>query len=377
MQASEVFVNIRDVSAQFALEREVRQRRRELAAADFEQLREAGFLLTGAPMEEGGIWESVQHSARPICDMLRVLAHGDASVALVCAMHPAVLNFWMATPQAPAPFKEAWEEQRRAIFRTVRDGAWWGTVASEPGASGDISRSKATARRRSSDGCYRLSGDKNFGSGSGITSFMITVAVPEEEAAPDLFFLDMRNVRWDGSAGVRLTAEWDGHGMAATQSHAFSFDDFPAIRVAWPGQLGALGQATGGLTQCCFTAVTVGTAEAALEAARDQVARRREALRAYERVEWAKAELEGWLIEQAYEGMLRAVEEGHESRLRTVQAKTAIAELAESMLHRICRVIGGSSFSRASSFGYWFEDVRALGFLRPPLGLSYDQLFTA
>ena len=75
MQASEVFVNIRDVSAQFALEREVRQRRRELAAADFEQLREAGFLLTGAPMEEGGIWESVQHSARPICDMLRVLAH--------------------------------------------------------------------------------------------------------------------------------------------------------------------------------------------------------------------------------------------------------------------------------------------------------------
>jgi len=92
MQASEVFANIRDMWAQFAAERRVRQQRRELAAADFVQLREAGFLLTGVPIEEG-IWESVQRSARPICDMLRVLAHGDASVALVCAMHPVVLNF--------------------------------------------------------------------------------------------------------------------------------------------------------------------------------------------------------------------------------------------------------------------------------------------
>ena len=54
MQASEVFANIRDVSAQFAAERSVRQRRRELTAVDFGQLREAGFLLTGAPTEEGG-----------------------------------------------------------------------------------------------------------------------------------------------------------------------------------------------------------------------------------------------------------------------------------------------------------------------------------
>ena len=27
-----------------------------------------------------------------------------------------------------------------------------------------------------------------------------------------------------------------------------------------------------------------------------------------------------------------------------------------------------------SSFGNWFEDVRALGFLRPPWGLAYDGL---
>ena len=122
-------------------------------------------------------------------------------------------------------------------------------------------------------------------------------------------------------------------------------------------------------------AVIAGVAEVALETARQQVARRRDNLRAYERVEWARAELEGWLIQQAYEGMLCAMEAARDSGLRCVQAKTAIAELAESVLRRICRVIGGGTFSRSSPFGYWLEDVRALGFLRPPWGLAYDRLF--
>jgi hypothetical protein len=71
------------------------------------------------------------------------------------------------------------------------------------------------------------------------------------------------------------------------------------------------------------------------------------------------------------------MEQDRERRYQAVQAKTAIAELAESVLHRICKVIGGGTFSRSSPFGYWCEDVRALGFLRPPWGLAYDQLFAA
>jgi alkylation response protein AidB-like acyl-CoA dehydrogenase len=326
MDAAIVLANIRDLAVQFASERHERQQRRRLDSADFDRLCEAGFQLTGVPIEYGGIWESIPRSTRPICDMLRVLAHGDASIAMVCAMHPSVLNFWMATPEVPTPFQQAWEAQRRVIFRGVCGGAWWGTIASEPGASGDLSRSKATARRQYVHGNYRPSGQKNFGSGSGITTFMLTVAVPEGEATPDIFFLDMRGIPWDGSAGV-------------------TFHDFPATRIAWPGQLSRLQQATAGLTQCCFTAVIAGVAEIAMETAREQVARRRQEMRAYERLEWTRAELEFWLIQQAYEGMLRAVEEGQDGRMRAVQAKTAIAELAESVLHRICRVIGGGTRS--------------------------------
>jgi hypothetical protein len=87
------------------------------------------------------------------------------------------------------------------------------------------------------------------------------------------------------------------------------------MRIAWPGQLSHLMEAASGPNQCLFTAVMVGIVETAFETARRQVARRRDALRAYERVEGTRAEQEGWLVQQAYEGMLRAVEENQEGSI--------------------------------------------------------------
>jgi alkylation response protein AidB-like acyl-CoA dehydrogenase len=254
-------------------------------------------------------------------------------------------------------------------------GAWWGTITSEPGTGGDLTRTAATARRTAAGDRYLVTGQKQFGSGSGIASYMITGAVPDGETGPELFVLDMRSVPWDGSAGITLTAPWDGHGMAATQSHAMAFADFPATRSAWHAALPAFMAANGGYLVATFVAVVVGVVETAIEAARQQVARRRDSLRAYERVEWTRAETEVWLIQQAYEGVLRAMEDGIDSRRRASQGKLVIAELAESAMDRVCRVIGGGTFSRTSPFGHWREDVRALGFLRPPWGLAHDQLF--
>jgi len=80
---------------------------------------------------------------------------------------------------------------------------------------------------------------------------------------------------------------------------------------------------------------------------------------------------------QAFEGALRAVETG-DLRVAThgaLRAKQAVAELGEQVLLRIARVLGGGTFSRRSPFAHWFEDVRALGFLRPPWGLADDALF--
>ena len=81
MEVATVHENIRAVSAEFAMQRRERQQRRELVAVDFARLGDAGFLLTGVPFEYGGVWQSVRQSARPICEMLRTLAHGDSAPA--------------------------------------------------------------------------------------------------------------------------------------------------------------------------------------------------------------------------------------------------------------------------------------------------------
>ena len=370
MDAQTVQRNVAVIAEGFAKDRRARQVRRHLEKADFDALAEAGFLLTGVPASMGGLWVDMQTSTRQLSEILRTLAKGDPSVALVSAMHPAVLSVWMSL-QSTAP---DWLEQGRWAAQTALDGIWWGTITSEPGSGGDVMKTRTVAKRDGKGG-YRISGQKHFGSGSGISSYMFTSAIPEGETASDIFFLDVRGVPWDGSTGMKLIAEWDGHGMTATQSHAFEFQDFPVTRMA-PRGVSGFGNALS-FAFALFTAVVTGVVQSAVEAARAQVVRRKTDLRPYEAVEWARVEQEAWLIDQAYEGLLRAVEgRGSEAALELLLGKTAIAELAESVTGRICRVIGGGSFNRTSHFGAAFEDVRALGFLRPPWGLAYDQMLS-
>ena len=48
-----------------------------------------------------------------------------------------------------------------------------------------------------------------------------------------------------------------------------------------------------------------------------------------------------------------------------------------SQMRRVVRIMGGGTYARHSPFGFWFEDVRALGFLRPPWTLAYDALIAS
>lgn len=374
MNSDNVMARVAEITAQFARERAERQSRRELAPEDFAQLAAAGYLRTGVPVSMGGLWTDMATSTRGICEMLRTLARADASVALVASMHPAVLSFWLCQNDPPPEYRAAWEEQSRFVAQTALDGAWWGTITSEPGSGGDVGKTKAEAKRGPEDR-YLISGQKHFGSGSGVSSYMVTTAVPEGEDSADWFFMDLRGIPWDGTGGIKLISKWDGHGMIATQSHAFEFTGVPATRMAWPGNLSVVSVAAGAFVSALFTAVIIGVVDNALETAREQLVRRKDSLRAYERVEWVRVELEAWLAQQAYEGMLRSIEARGAAALRdALHAKTSIAELAETLTGRICRVVGGGTFHRASPLGAAFEDVRALGFLRPPWGLAYDSI---
>lgn len=375
MNYAEIQQRIDALAQRFSSERPQRLGLTTLSSSDFDALRDAGFPLIAVPMDAGGTFIDVQHSVRPVCSILRAIAHGDSSVALVCAMHPAVLSNWLLMPHSSEPYESEWQTQRSMVFTEAKDGAFFGTITSEPGSGGDIGLTRAVAHRKGPH--YLLDGQKHFGSGLGMVTYMITTAVPEGETEPDWFLLNVQDVHWDGSSGMTLVAPWDGRGMTATQSHSINFHGFPAMRHAWPGQRRQLSIAAAPFIACLFASVIVGIVDTAMSLSRAQLASNRFPRRSFEQLEWVRAEIDSWLLEQALEGMLREAEKSQPNDRVTTQGKIAIAELAESCLSRLCRISGGSSYSRRSPIGQLLEDVRALGFLRPPWGLAFEMLVSS
>ena len=347
--------------------------RRALDPADFATLHDAGLTLTGVPAEMGGVWQGAQRSTRLVGAMFRTLARADPSVALVATMHPTVLAIWLEEPEESPADPDAWREQRNRVLSAAKAGEWFGTISSEPGGGGDVMATRATAVR-DREGRWCVSGDKHMGSGSGVTSFMITIAVPEGEESPDIFLLDTRKLPWDGTRGATMVREWDGHGMAATQSHAFRFDGVVAERHAQQKGAVNLIPRMVPVVGYMFASVIMGILDAALAEARRRLQPRAERMSAFERVSWTKAVNDIWLAEQAFEGIARTVETAA-SPSGVQRGKLAISELAEASLLAISKAIGGASYSRSGPFGQWSQDVRALGFLRPPWSLAYDRLF--
>ena len=366
------------LAEEWASQREDRQNRTKADPADYQSLRELGFNLMAVPVEFGGYWEDLSRSGRSLCTVLRMLAKGDPSITLSSSMHQGVLASWRV-PSVPEPFNEGFQQQRKEVFSTVADGCWWGTIVSEPGSGGDTGLTRAACIPEEEGSLkFRLSGQKHFGSGSGLTSFMTTRAVPHGETAPDLFFMEVRNHPWDGSTGLKLAAEWRGHGMKSTNSHAFEFTDFPATRIAWPGHQAELMNNNSSLGGISFTSVIMGVIDAAMEYSRERLKAnlaRGSRLRSLQQVDWTMAEQEAWLIDQAWEGAMRVVDTGTQDRRVMLMCKENVARLSESVLNRLCRIAGGNSYTWYSPLGAWFEDVRALGYLRPPWALAYDNLY--
>ena len=138
--------------------------------------------------------------------------------------------------------------------------------------------------------------------------------------------------------------------MTATQSHAARLNAMPATRLAWPGDITMLAFNAAPFISAVFTSVVLGIFDAAIEYTRAQLTPKRESLRAFEQVEWSRADLDHWIAVQAFEGALRTIEtgDGAAGLHAGLRAKTAVAEAAERALGRIPQVLGGGTFSRRS-----------------------------
>ena len=239
-----------------------------LERADFDRLRDAGYLRASPPVQQGGLWEDVL--AHPwVCELFGRWP-GDASVALVSAMHPAVLSLAGHAPR-PRAVPGRLGGAARARLPDRRRGGLWGDDPSrgrvgrrDQGGPGDGGGTGAGALARA-----RSAGTT---SGAGPESPPLSRPAPARRRGG--------SVRCGGGGAglvrprragrplgrqhrMRLLAEWDGHGMAATQSHGFAFEDFPAERFAWPGHLADLQGAAGAVCGGCFTAQLVGVGDGA------------------------------------------------------------------------------------------------------------------
>ncbi len=378
MTTTDILDGIDVLADKWSSERVDRFARRHLERADFDAIAATGYLRLIVPVEYGGEWQSLAETGPVIVDAVTRLARGDQSVALVAAMHPAVQIFWTAAPEAPDPWTETWAAQRAAVFQSALDGHFWGTITSEPGSGGDIMRTKATATPiNGSDTQFELRGAKHFGSGSEIASYMITTAKPDGLDFPYGFYIDLRDQPWDGTAGMTINRRWDGMGMKATQSHATMLEGVEGTAWAWPGAVAHSAVAAGALGLALFCGVIRAIVDSAM--AETEVRLAGKSLRPYEEVEWTHAQIEHWMLTQAQEGLVRTVATASpdEASLAATKAKMGIATLAESILGRVSRAVGGGSFSMTSPFATWYEDVRALGYLRPPWALAFDELIAA
>ena len=73
--------------------------------------------------------------------------------------------------------------------------------------------------------------------------------------------------------------------------------------------------------------------------------------------------------------MIVSIERDDEALLNSCRGKWVIAETAEAVMTSLAKAVGGRAFSRSLPLAQWGQDVRALGFLRPPWALAQDQLF--
>jgi alkylation response protein AidB-like acyl-CoA dehydrogenase len=195
---------------------------------DFEELREAGYLLAAVPKEFGGLGLALSE----ICQEQRRLARRSAPTALGLNMHLT------ATGIAADLWHNGDNSQVWVLEEAVR-GAVFAYAYSEGGNDLEVIYSLSKAERV--DGGYRFFGHRHFGSLTPVWTWLNTYGV--DLANPDGPRIVHAVMPRDAS-GYRIVETWDTLGMRATASHDTILEgafvpDRHVLRVRKPGFSGA------------------------------------------------------------------------------------------------------------------------------------------
>lgn len=301
------------------------------------------------------------------------LAHGDGSLALVVAMHNALLGRVRDSQGwPPAYFATLAAEIAQARSGA---GALLNSLASEP-EMGSPSRGglPATTARRTADG-WRLNGRKTFATGAPVLRWGIISAAARtsEDAEPYLgsFLVPLR------TGGVRIDPTWDTLGMRATGSHTVVLEDVQVRECDEVPRVTSMPNSVPHERGWSLTvaAVYLGIAEAARAfAVRFAQERKPTALGGKAiatlptiRDRVGRMDLHLYTARGLLVSAARAWDAEPSSRLEgaLAAAKVTATNTAVQVAEEAMRLVGGSSLDRSSPLERHFRDVRA-GLHHPP-----------
>jgi alkylation response protein AidB-like acyl-CoA dehydrogenase len=294
------------------------------------------------------------------------LAHGDASLGLVVAMHCALLGRVRDAAAWPPPLFE------RVGREIARSGGLINSLASEP-EMGSPSRGglPATTARRV-DGGYLLNGRKTFSSGSSVLRWgVVSAAVQAAEPYLGNFLIPL------ASQGVRVDPTWDSMGMRATCSHTVVLENVfvptesEVPRVAAPAGAPPYERAW----SLSVSAVYLGVAEAARDYAfrfareRKPTALGGKAIATLPSIRERAARID-LLLFQARGLLVSLARDWDAAPSPDFEAALAAAKVtatndAVAVADLAMRLVGGSSLDRSAPIERHYRDVRG-GLHHPP-----------
>ena len=172
------------------------------ASEDFQELREAGYLLLNVPTELGGYGRTLAETVRE----QRRLAYYAAPTALAVNMH----LYWTGVAS------DLWRAGDTSLQWLLEEAVRGEVFAAGHAESGnDIPVLLSTTKAERVEGGYRFTGHKSFGSLTPVWTYLgIHGMDASNPAAPAIVHAFMpRNTE-----GYRIQATWDTLGMRATQS---------------------------------------------------------------------------------------------------------------------------------------------------------------
>ena len=331
---------------------------------DFEELRQAGYLLLAVPQELGGRGMTLAQ----VCQEQRRLAYRAPATALATNMH----LYWTGLA---ADLLRAGDSSLRWLLEEAAQGEVFAAGHGEAGNDFPVLLSTAKAQRV--EGGYRFTAHKIFGSLTPVWTRLGTHAMDTSDPnAPKVVHAFMSR----DTPGYQIKETWDVLGMRATRSDgtilegAFVPDRYIA-RVVPAGFAGADQFVLGifAWAEPTFANIYLGIAQRARDLAVAGVKKKTSlgltrSMAYHPEIQHAIAEmtieLEGAIphVERIAEDWSNGVDHGGEWPAKLVAAKYHAVESAKRVVDLAMDVSGGTGMFKTNELERLYRDVRCGGF---------------